>query len=394
MSETDSSAVVEQTQPSAVPVSDKPPAEPHPRASGLPLAIALASLILSIGLAVAAYFIWYQVQQLSRQQAGIEAGVSDRIQPLRASLDGVNRALHDERAALDAQIRKLDEDQQSISHRISTLAAIIGRSESGWTLAEVEYLLRIASQRLQLQRDTNAAAKALEAADERLREFADPHYLKVREQIARDLDAVKAVPVVDVDGLAVTLGSAITSVDQLPVAGTHYQPVNQPDNDNGATAGTTAKNIDELGKVVWTSLSELFRLREHDKPVGPMLPPEREYFLRENLRLQLAAARLALLRNDAAQYQAALHTADEWLGGYFDPADTSVQQLKSRLEAIASVDITPKLPDVSGALRLLRQQMQLSERQEVLPVVPGKETTDSGAQPQATDQPDSTGSSQ
>jgi uroporphyrin-3 C-methyltransferase len=165
------------------------------------------------------------------------------------------------------------------------------------------------------------------------------------------------------------------------------------DKDNGVAAGTTAKNIDELGKVVWASLSELFRLREHDKPVGPMLPPEREYFLRENFRLQLAAARLALLRNDAAQYQAALHTATEWLVGYFDPADTSVQQLKSRLEAIAAVDIAPKLPDVSGALRLLRQQMRLSEQQEVLPVVPAKEATDSGAQPHTVDQPDSGGSS-
>ncbi|MCG6866750.1 MAG: uroporphyrinogen-III C-methyltransferase [Thiogranum sp.] len=394
MSETDSPAVAEQAQTSAVPVSDKPPAERHARASGLPLAMALASLIVSIGLAVAAYFIWYQVQQLSRQQAVVEAGVSDRIQPLRASLDGVNRALRDERAAVDAKIRKVDEDQQSISHRISTLAAIIGRSESGWTLAEVEYLLRIGNQLLQLQRDTNAAAKALEAADERLREFADPHYLDVREQIARDLEAVKAVPEVDVDGLAVTLGAAITSVDRLPVAGTHYQPVSHLDKDNGVAAGTTAKNIDELGKVVWASLSELFRLREHDKPVGPMLPPEREYFLRENFRLQLAAARLALLRNDAAQYQAALHTATEWLVGYFDPADTSVQQLKSRLEAIAAVDIAPKLPDVSGALRLLRQQMRLSEQQEVLPVVPAKEATDSGAQPHTVDQPDSGGSSQ
>jgi len=394
MSETDSPAVAEQAQPSAVPVSDKPPAEPHPRASGLPLALALGSLIVSIGLAVAAYFIWYQVQQLSRQQAVVEAGVSDRIQPLRASLDGVNRALRDERTAVEGKIREVDEDQQSISHRISTLAAIIGRSESGWTLAEVEYLLRIANQRLQLQRDTNTAAKALEAADERLREFADPHYLNVREQIARDLEAVKAVPAVDVDGMAVTLGAAITSVDQLPVAGTHYEPASQPDKDAGVAAGTTAKNIDELGKVVWASLSELFRLREHDKPVGPMLPPDREYFLRENFRLQLAAARLALLRNDAAQYQAALHTATEWLVGYFDPADNSVQQLKSRLEAIAAVDIAPKLPDVSGALRLLRQQMRLSEQQEVLPVVPAKEATDSGAQSHAVDQPDSSGSSQ
>lgn len=339
------------------------------RSSALPLIIALLALGLTIGLAVTAYFTWHQVQQLESEQTGIETGVSERIQPMRASLDAVNRALEQEKQRLDVRIGQLGEDQQSVGHRLNVLAALMGRSEQGWTLAEVEYLLRIANQRLQLQRDLSTARQALVAADESLRELADPHYLNVREQIARDLDAIEAVPVVDTDGLSMQLSAALAGIDKLPVAGTHYDPVAHTEAAS-LESEKTAQSIDELTALVWASLSELFRLREHDKPVGPMLPPDGEYFLRENLRLQLAAARLALLRNDEAQYSSALQTAVQWLGSYFDNTSASVQQLTVELGKLAQVNISPPLPDVSASLRLLRQQIQLSEQQAVLPVVP------------------------
>ena len=374
MSEANSPLVTEAEQPSPPSAAENPPRARTQGLTGLPLVIALVSLILAIGLTVAAYFIWHQVQQLHTEQAGVEAGVGERIQPLRASLDGLNQALQDEHQTIEGRIRRLDEDQQSIGHRISVLAALFGRSEQGWTLAEVEYLLRIANQRLQLQRDVNTAEQALQAADGRLRELADPHYLSVREQIARDLAAVKAVPVVDLDGLSATLNSALAGLDQLPIAGAHYSPALRTEGDT-TDSRPTAQNIDELGRLVWGSLSELFRLREHDQAVSPMLPPEREYFLRENLRLQLAAARLALLRNDQMQYRSALSTAREWLQTTFDAADPGVQELVGQLTELAAADISPALPDVSRSLALLRQQMQLSEQQQqVLPVVPQAET--------------------
>jgi uroporphyrin-3 C-methyltransferase len=123
-------------------------------------------------------------------------------------------------------------------------------------------------------------------------------------------------------------------------------------------------------------VSGLFRLREHAQAVQPMLPPDSEYFLRENLRLQLVAARLALLRGDRGQYRAALHTALAWLGDYFDASDAGVGRLKERLEQLAAVDIDPPLPDVSGSLRVLRQQIQLGERQAAAAERSGSKTAD------------------
>jgi len=127
---------------------------------------------------------------------------------------------------------------------------------------------------------------------------------------------------------------------------------------------------------LWSTLSGLFRIREHDKPVTPMLAPQREYFLRENLRLQLSAARLALLRDDSVQYQVILTTAQDWLTAYFAGDDGKVNDLVSQLEQLKAKNTVPQLPDISGSLRVLRQQMKLSEQQDVLPLVPDQPEPD------------------
>jgi len=348
---------------------DDPVPAPAPARSPLALTIGLVALGLAIGLSAVAYFTWYQVQQLADRQAGIQDSVSERVQPLRAALDETRTELQAGQDAATRRLEGLAADQQSVGNRLNVLAAMMGRSERGWTLAEVEYLLRIANQRLQLQRDALTAIQALQSADERLRDLADPRYMPVRKQIALDIDAIRAVPVVDVEGLVAQLSAMLDRVNKLPVAGSRYQPPADSEAES-APAENTAHSAEELPALVWHSLSDLFRVRQHDQAVGPMLPPEDEYFLRENLRLQLGAARLALLRGDRAQYKAALRTAADWLNTYFDVEDAEVQQLIGRMETLADSDILPPVPDVSASLSLLRQQMKLSEKPAVLPVVP------------------------
>jgi uroporphyrin-3 C-methyltransferase len=255
--------------------------------------------------------------------------------------------------------------------RVNVLAALMGRSEQGWSLAEVEYLLRVANQRLQLQRDVNTAEQALQAADERLHDLADPHFMSVREQIAGDLEAVQAVPSVDIEGISLSLSTALEGVDQLSVAGTRYQPAVQNGSEDPESR-QTIRDWRELPRLLWSTLSGLLRIREHDKPVTPMLAPQREYFLRENLRLQLSAARLALLRDDGVQYQAILNTARDWLDTYFADDDAKVNDLVAQLEQLSAINTAPQLPDISGALRVLHQQMKLSEQQDGLPLLPGQ----------------------
>ncbi len=332
------------------------------------LVLSLLALGLSIGLSAAAYFSWHELQQLAGAQAGAESRVENRIEPLRSSLDSVGRTVRDEQQQIDRQLKQLAEEQQSVGDRVSVLAALVGRSEQGWSLAEVEYLLRIANQRLQLQRDLKTAQLALQAADTRLQELADPQFLNVREQLARELASLKAVEPVDVDGISVKLSALMGKIDELKVQGSSYQPVAKTE-PPGSGNITTIQDWRELPALLWSSLSGLFRIRDHDKPVSPMLPPEHQYFLRENLRLQLSAARLALLRDDSVQYRATLTTAADWLETYFSAEDTRVDQLRAQIEQLSAIDIVPQLPNISASLNLLHQQIKLSVKQTVVPDV-------------------------
>jgi len=363
-----------------VPVADTDPKDepeqarddqtrPDRSVSRMPMVLSLLALGLSIALTAAAYFSWHELQQLAGAQAGADSRVKNQIEPLRSSLDSVGRTVRDERQQMDRQIKKLAEEQQTVADRVSVLAALVGRSEQGWNLAEVEYLLRIANQRLQLQRDVNTAQQALQAADARLQELADPQFLKVREQLARELDSLRAVEPVDIDGISAKLGALMENIDRLDVQGSSYQPAEKPETADSGTI-TTIQDWRELPALLWSSLSGLFRIREHDKPVSPMLPPEREYFLRENLRLQLSAARLALLRDDGVQYHATLTTATDWLEGYFSDTDARVKEFLVQLEQLSAIDVAPQLPDVSISLRLLRQQLKLRVQQSVSPATP------------------------
>jgi len=311
---------------------------------------------------VAAWFSWHELQQLAGAQSGTESRLENRLEPLQSALSGMGETLRNERQQVDLQIEEILRKQQHTGDQVSMLAALVGRSEQGWSLAEVEYLLRIANQRLQLQRDVKTARLALQAADARLQELADPQFLKVREQLAKELASLQTVTHVDSDGVSARLGVLMALVDELTVEGSKYQPPVETETEQSVDT-LTAQDWRELPALLWSVVSDLFRIREHDKPVSPMLPPEREYFLRENLRLQLSAARLALLRDDNVQYQAALSTARHWLDEYFSASDAQVKEMQAQLERLSAVDVTPTLPDVSASLRLLRQRLKLSERQ-------------------------------
>ena len=352
------------------PQVDTPAKTPKPGAqqtSLLPLIFALLALGVSIGLAVGGYFIWTQLQQLTGEQADMEPRLEQKVQPLQSHLQAISNDWQAGRREIEQQLGTLGDGQAALGERVSQLASRVGRSELGWTLAEVEYLLRVASESLQLRRDKRTAIAALKSADARLRELADPQLLPIREQLARELNQLREVPDVDFDGISLQLADDLQRIAGLPVAGSRYEPPepNTTEFDSTRTAG----NWRDLPQVIWSALKELFRVREYDKPVTPMLPPERAWFLKENLRLQLAAARLALLREDQQTYKQALLTATTWLKTWFDSEDPAVTAMAAGLEKLASVDIHPELPDVSKSLQRLRQL----QKQQEMPAVPGTE---------------------
>ncbi len=344
--------------------------------------LAVAALLVAVGLVVGGYFIWHEVQRLGSWQEEVlgqidsrSQGLDQRLQSFKDRMDSDVAATERARRSLEEEQRQLANAQQGLEESIGVLRAQLGNSRNDWMLAEVQYLLQVANQRIQLERDVLTTRAALSSADRRLQTLADPGFNGVREQIARELVELDVVALPDLAGIALTLDTLAGQVNQLPLkdAQVHHQGSAQA---ASTTTEPTVTDWTRLPRLIWQELRQLVVVRRNDTPVGPLLAPEQQFFLYENLRLQLNSARLAALQGETESYRASLKTAQAWLGDYFDVDAPQIAAARSELERLAGIDMRPPLPDISTSLRLLRQQMHLADLDS-----PAKPTAVNGAAP-------------
>ena len=345
------------------------PGKPLP----LPLIIAVVALVLvAVGL-MAGYSYWAQLrselQALDQRIATTRSQqeeMQDAIQSARRALDDQREMVDTQRqdleaqsAAFAAQDDKLENEREQLKQEADTIRQAmadvqerVGRSSGQWMVAEAEYLMRIANHRLKLARDPLTALAALGLADERLRDSGDPGWIGVREELAREMAALKALQMPDTAGLAAELQGLGAQSAQLKLT---LGTLNNPAEAARATGEETDKNLKSMLKDGLQGFGDLMRIRRHDKPVSAMLPPEQQYFLFQNLRLQLEAARIALLRGETELYRSSLATAAEWLEEYFDTEDPGTRATLEAIRRLSAAELRPALPDISGSLRALQR---------------------------------------
>ncbi len=341
---------------------EQPPApaaehKPRPRrGSVLAGVLAVMALVLAAAALAGGVYLWQRLVELG-----------DRVQRQADTAAAQVEALHaDVDRRLDRLARRQDaigDRQRPLAESIEALRRAVGRDRQDWVLAEAEYLLLVANRRLQLQRDVATAIAALEAADRRLGQQGDPSLTPVREQIASEISALRAVPRPDLEGIALRLGSLSERVDGIPV---RTLEMSEPGEEPSLT-GTEAPVSEDApawrraAQRMWSELRKLVVIRRHEEPVAPLLSPEQERLVRQVLRLRIESARLALLEGDPQLYREQLKAARAWLQGRF----AEHPGRKAMLEALAELsvrEIRPALPDVSGSLRQLREHAEARRR--------------------------------
>lgn len=363
-----------------------PPAAAKSGRSGvLAIVLALLALLAVAAAGVFAYRYWTDVNaELAAldarigEAAGQQQALQRRVTEATAALASQAGALDEQRDVLSQQRLAVDEAKQAfvqqeqrladenlrLQEREAELRAAVadvhrrvGRSGTQWIIAEVDYLLRIANHRLILARDTGTAQVALELADQRLRDTQDPGWAGVRAQIARDIAKLAAFEAPDSAGMAARLAAAIEQIPQLKIARATIGPERTLPERVAREPGE--RSWDTLLDDLWSGFKDAVRIRERDQPVQAMLPPEQQFFLYENLKLQLEAARLGIARGDQALFRDNLGTASEWLATYFEPGDGTTAALRDTLDTLLGVELEPELPDLSQSLRALRVRRQL-----------------------------------
>lgn len=357
--------------------------------SRLPLIIAAVSLLLVVGALVFGY---RYIRQASQDLSAINSRVSQSLrqqQALQQQLEAAKKAVREQaqllerqqtqlrdqaqtmaraRESLKAQEKMLSGEREKMQTREAELRASvadihkrIGASGTQWMVAEAEYLLRLANNRLTLARDTATARAALVLADQRLRDTRDPGWNGVRAQIARDISALDNARLPDIAGLSARLSALAAEVPKLKLAGTTLGGVARRPADRADTATPRGKRSwNTLLDDLWAGFKQTVRIRRNDKPVQAMLPPEQQFFLYQNLRLYLESARLAVARGDRKLYSDSLDTVLKWLNSYFDPNDAHSRALRKAVSELHAIDVAPPLPDISGSLRALRMREKLN----------------------------------
>lgn len=349
-------------EPEPAPVPPETPGTPapdRPVRSGRALAI-LALLIALAAAAGSGYLAWIEK---------ISAGTSDAIRAdLRGEIGRVEnnyqtqqQAVRDLERVTDAIEMRMDElasVERNIGNRLDGLEAgvrdLAARDRSAelsgdWQIAEAEYLIRIANQQLSLARNPGAAMVALEEADALLARVADPRLQPVRQQLSDDIVALRSVRQPDVEGLALRLGSLSRKVDGLPLAGQREDARDSRPHDEAASGWSRLKS------KLSAFFGSIFRVRRTEGSAAPLLSPREAFFLRRNLELELQAARVAILTEDASVYRASLGAARRWTEEYFRTDDGGVSAFIDALRELEGREITVELPDVSGSLRALSE---------------------------------------
>jgi uroporphyrin-3 C-methyltransferase len=346
--------IVSPPEPDSVPVAER-----TPRRTGRYLVSGLA-LVCALLAAAAAGYIWWQYRQfyVGFDQADTESAVS--LQAVRADV----RALEDRIAELidsneatqglvadvDERVGALPGRFLDLEEQLSATQGVSADARRRWLRAEAGYFLAVANAELTLAGRWENAIAALEFADDKLLELANPVLGGVRERIAAELIALRAVRLPDVEGLSYSLSRLAQGSRTLPMRSTLPS--------NFETDGAVPEeDVTGLARV-WLSLKRavagMVSIERRDDSAVQSLSADEQALVRQQLELELDLARFGLVRGRQEAFQQSIAIAKALLERRFDTAEVAVESAIALLDQMALLDVAPARPDISGSLGLLR----------------------------------------
>lgn len=345
----------EQTPPPEPPAAQPGPAAPaqsRAAASGLGLRV-LTGLLIVAALGASGWVYYDSRQRLGATQEELARrlkSVEDDAREARAAAREAQESARDMQAKVGALEARLA-DTQSQQVALESLYQELSRNRDEWQLAEIEQVLAIAQQQLQLSGNVRAALLALQLAESRLSRADRPQFQPVRRALARDIERLSSLPSADLAGMAQRLDAVLGAIDRLPLA---YDGRLEREAKAAAPAPASGGFLAQFGAGLWRDLKDLVVVRRVDAPQPPLLPPEQAYFLRENLRLRLLNARLALLSRNQAGFEADVRAARQWLQRYYDRGARPTKEALGQLGELQSSTISFEPPSITDSLDAVR----------------------------------------
>ncbi len=275
---------------------------------------------------------------------------------------------------LQAKVNVLEGKQaeaQSQQLALEQLYQDLSKTRDDWALAEIEQVLSTASQQLQLAGNVPGALIALQNADTRLSHSDKPQFITIRRAIGKDIERLKLLPSLDLTGIALRLDSVIAQIDAMPLLAdekpilTPAQPRNVVRNAHKSAAGKAASvkestsadwvlalqdKWQSLSSEMWTEVRQLIRVRSVESPDALLLSPTQAYYARENVKLRLLNARLALLSRNESAFRSDMVAAQDAIAKYFDTRAKQTQTVQALLKQVQGSNLAIELPTLAESL--------------------------------------------
>lgn len=345
----------------------------------------LAILLVLVVAGALGWFVW--------EQQRFAAGLSQRLQQLEVA--AVNKAPGVESADLDARLSEglgqldtrwqgqfeaglaelksgigelggaasehgqtIQTLQSQVANQRVELARIGATDREAWAVAEAEYLLRLANQRLIMARDAVAAEALLSNVDKILLELNDPGLHEVRAAVATDLAAVRAVPTVDIEGIYLRLSALLEQAGQLEIFQLQAQEQQLEQAPPPAPAEGWQGRLQTGYQAALAKLSDYIIIRRRDVPMQALIDPQWEGLVRQNLRMLLEQAQVALLSGNQVLYRESLRRAQQWVDEFFKSGGATARAMSGEIEQLVDLDIAASVPAISRSIQALDDAMK------------------------------------
>lgn len=363
----ENSAVVEESR-DTVNITPQPdarkPENAEKKNNGGKASLVLSAVAIAIALAAGVGLYGWGKQQAVNQSSTSDT-LANQLIALQKTQDAQKEALETTLKQQAAQLEEAKAEQSELAKQLDEVqqkvAAISGTDSKTWLLSQADFLVKLAGRKLWSDQDATTAAALLKSADASLADMNDPSLITARRAITEDIASLAAVSQVDYDGIILKVNQLANQVDNLRLAdnNTDDSPM---DNDGGELSASLGEWRVNLQKSWQNFMDSFITIRRRDETAVPLLAPNQDIYLRENIRSQLLAAVQAVPRHQDETYKQALDNVSTWVRAYYDTDDTATKTFLSDIETLSQQSISMDVPETLQSQPILEKLMQTRVR--------------------------------
>lgn len=357
-----SSAVVEETKQADGKMPPPEKAEKNNRAGKTGLALSVIAIAIALAAGVGLYG-WVKQQttvlratndELANQVIAMQQAQDKQKAGLEGVLKQQATQLEEAKRQQDVLTKQLNEVQQKV-------ATISGTDAKTWLLAQADFLVKLAGRKLWSDRDVTTAAALLKSADASLADMNDPSLITARRAITNDIATLSAISQVDYDGIILKVNQLSNQIDNLRLADN-----SDDDSPMDADSSELSSSISEwrvnLQKSWQNFMDSFITIRRRDDTAVPLLAPNQDIYLRENIRSRLLVAAQAVPRHQEETYKQALDNVSSWVRAYYDTEDSATKAFLDDLDKLDQQSIAMSVPESLQSQSILEKLMQTRVR--------------------------------